>query len=61
VGKKSIGSIVILILLFGNAHWGLCATYKSEYKMSTVVGPTGPWGEGASRFAEAVKKATEGA
>ncbi len=28
--------------------------------MSIVVGPTGPWGEGAARFAEAVKKATDG-
>jgi tripartite ATP-independent transporter DctP family solute receptor len=28
--------------------------------MSIVVGPTGPWGEGASRFAEAVKTATQG-
>ncbi len=36
------------------------ATYKPEYKMSIVVGPTGPWGESAARFAEAVKKATDG-
>ena len=36
------------------------AAYKPEYKMSIVVGPTGPWGEAAARFAEAVKKATDG-
>ena len=36
------------------------ANYKPEYKMSIVVGPTGPWGESAARFAEAVKKATDG-
>ncbi len=36
------------------------ATYKPEYKMSIVVGPAGPWGESAARFAEGVKKATDG-
>ncbi len=36
------------------------ATYKPEYKMSIVVGPQGPWGESAARFAEGVKKATDG-
>lgn len=60
MGKKCIGSVIILILLLGAVNWGFCATYKPEYKMSIVVGPTGPWGEGAARFAEAVKKATEG-
>lgn len=58
--KKCIGSVVILVLLLGTITWGYCASYKPEYKMSIVVGPTGPWGEGAARFAEAVKKATEG-
>jgi tripartite ATP-independent transporter DctP family solute receptor len=34
-----------------------CSTpYKSEYKLSVVVGPKGPWGEGASKFADLVRK-----
>lgn len=58
--KKCLGTLITLILLLGSVSWGGCLTYKPEYKMSIVVGPTGPWGEGAARFAEAVKKATEG-
>ncbi len=57
---KSVLTAVVLILILGTVHWGICATYKPEYKMSIVVGPTGPWGEGAARFAEAVRKATDG-
>lgn len=44
-------------LVSGNVD---AATYKPEYKMSIVVGPQGPWGESAARFAEGVKKATDG-
>jgi TRAP-type transport system periplasmic protein len=58
--KKGFCWAIVLILLLGTAPWALCATYKPEYKMSIVVGPIGPWGEGAARFAEAVKKATDG-
>jgi len=47
-----------LVLVFSAACFS--ANYKPEYKMSVVVGPTGPWGESAARFADAVKKATEG-
>ena len=60
MGKQFLGWSVLFILLFGVVSLGLGATYKPEYKMSIVVGPTGPWGEAAARFAEAVKKATEG-
>jgi len=60
MGKQSLGWSVLFILLFGVVSLGLGTTYKPEYKMSIVVGPTGPWGEGAARFAEAVKKATDG-
>jgi TRAP-type transport system periplasmic protein len=60
MGKKCLALAVIGILIFGAVSLGLCTTYKPEYKMSIVVGPTGPWGEGAARFAEAVKKATDG-
>lgn len=34
--------------------------YKKEYKMSVVVGPKLPWGEGATRFADIVRERTDG-
>jgi TRAP-type transport system periplasmic protein len=60
MAKVCVSLTVILVLLLGAAGMGYSANYKPEYKMSVVVGPTGPWGEGAARFAEAVKKATDG-
>ncbi|WP_227815604.1 DctP family TRAP transporter solute-binding subunit [Nitrogeniibacter aestuarii] len=35
-------------------------SYKSEYKLSTVLGDAFPWGWGASRWAELVKEKTDG-
>jgi tripartite ATP-independent transporter DctP family solute receptor len=34
--------------------------YKPEFKSSLVVGPTGPWGEGATRFADLLRERTQG-
>ncbi len=34
--------------------------YKDEYKMSVVVGPKLPWGEGATKFADLVRERTNG-
>ena len=34
--------------------------YKPEFKNSLVVGPTGPWGEAAIKFAELLKERTQG-
>ncbi len=34
--------------------------YKTEYKMSVVVGPKLPWGEGATKFADLVRERTNG-
>ncbi len=36
------------------------ATYKPEYKLSLVVGPKGPWGESAVKFADLVREQTGG-
>jgi len=36
------------------------AGYKKEYKMSVVVGPKLPWGQGATHFADIVRKKTDG-
>ena len=58
--KKSALFIILLILVVGFASMVFSENYKPEYKMSIVVGPAGPWGESAARFAEEVKKATDG-
>jgi tripartite ATP-independent transporter DctP family solute receptor len=34
--------------------------YKAEFKNSLVVGPNGPWGEGAARFADLLRERTQG-
>ncbi|MBI2015095.1 MAG: DctP family TRAP transporter solute-binding subunit [Candidatus Rokubacteria bacterium] len=34
--------------------------YKLEFKNSLVVGPSGPWGEAAIKFAELLKERTQG-
>ena len=49
-----------LSLAFSLATPLQAATYKPEYKLSLVVGPTNPWGEGATKFAELVKERTGG-
>lgn len=36
------------------------AAYKGEYKLSVVVGPKFPWGEGATKFADLVRERTNG-
>jgi tripartite ATP-independent transporter DctP family solute receptor len=36
------------------------AQYKAELKNSLVVGPTGPWGEAAVKFADLLKERTHG-
>jgi tripartite ATP-independent transporter DctP family solute receptor len=57
--------VVILGVLAALAlAWALPGTgeagYKPEYKASIVVGPAGPWGESAIRFADLVKERTNG-
>ncbi len=58
--KKMIILSVLLGVAFSFSTYPYAADYKPEYKMSIVVGPQGPWGESAARFAEGVKKATDG-
>jgi TRAP-type transport system periplasmic protein len=59
VHKEALLSTMVILTLFVSMEVG-AANYKPEYKMSIVVGPQGPWGESAARFAEGVKKATDG-
>jgi TRAP-type transport system periplasmic protein len=52
--------LLFLIFFFLAPHFAPAASYKSEYKLSVVVGPKGPWGEGAAKFSELVRKKTDG-
>ncbi len=52
--------LAALALIFTLPGTGETATYKPEYKTSLVVGPTGPWGEAAARFADMVKERSGG-
>src|SRR3990172_260483 len=52
--------MMVLAVAVGLAGPAEAATYKPEYKASLVVGPTGPWGEAAARFADLVKERSGG-
>ena len=50
-------ALVIPLLTAGLAD---AQSYKAEFKNSLVVGPTGPWGEAAAKFADLLKERTQG-
>lgn len=52
--------LVATAILATASSWTMAGTYKDEYKMSIVVGPKGPWGEGAQKFADLVRERTQG-
>jgi tripartite ATP-independent transporter DctP family solute receptor len=53
---KLIASIAALLLALPAA----AADYKSEYRLSTVLGTAFPWGQAGERWAELVKEKTQG-
>ncbi len=55
--KKILVLGVVLSLVLTSLAF---AGYKSEYKLSLVVGPSSPWGIAGQKFAELVKERTEG-
>jgi tripartite ATP-independent transporter DctP family solute receptor len=59
-----IKKLFVLLMVFGMvtlfSSLVSAASYKPEYKMSVAVGPQGPWGESAAKFAELVKERTQG-
>lgn len=58
---RRMGTVVMaLVLALAVAGPAAAATYKPEYKTSLVVGPTGPWGEAAAKFADLVKERSGG-
>jgi len=58
-----IRSLLKLVLAAGAlsvATLGSAQSYKSEYRMSLVLGPAFPWGKGGQIWAELVKERTQG-
>ena len=59
--RKLLGLVLILAVVVA---WSVppvsAAAYKSEYKLSTVVGKPFPWGIAGERWAELVKEKTGG-
>jgi tripartite ATP-independent transporter DctP family solute receptor len=55
---RRVGMVVLMLALA--AAPAAAASYKPEYKTSLVVGPTGPWGEAAAKFADLVKERSGG-
>jgi len=51
---------VALLAALAGAASPAAAQYKAEFKNSLVVGPTGPWGEAAAKFADLLKERTQG-
>src|SRR3990167_9238343 len=54
---------VVFILVAALVVWAAAPAaaqqYKPEFKSSLVVGPSGPWGEAASKFADLLKERTQ--
>ncbi len=50
---------MVLAVLTGVAP-AVAEPYKPEFKNSLVVGPSGPWGESAIRFADLLRERTQG-
>ena len=53
-------AILVSVLGAALATAPAAAQYKPEFKNSLVVGPTGPWGEAAAKFADLVRERTQG-
>lgn len=54
--------VLALVLAWGvsSALPAAAQSYKPEFKNSLVVGPSGPWGEAAAKFADLLKERTKG-
>jgi tripartite ATP-independent transporter DctP family solute receptor len=58
---KKCGIFLLFLLMLSLAlPLPSSAGYKPEYKLSVVVGPKGPWGEGAQKFADLVREKSGG-
>ena len=57
---RRLFSVLIALWSLSLATSAGAQQYKPEFKTSIVVGPTGPWGEAASKFADLLKERSNG-
>jgi TRAP-type transport system periplasmic protein len=60
LNRSQMCAIFFLLFWAVPAVLWAASDYKDEYKMSVVVGPKLPWGEGATKFADLVRERTDG-
>ncbi len=58
--RKTAGLLMGAALMLALGLAPAQAAFKSQYKLSIVVGPTTAWGMGAQKFADLVKEKTDG-
>src|SRR5690606_1548690 len=58
--RTLLGALACSIAALGAAGSAQAANYKSEYKLSLVVGTAFPWGQGAEIWANKVRERTDG-
>jgi len=58
--SKLLGALTFSAAAFAMAPSAMAADYKSEYKLSIVVGTTFPWGQGAEIWSDLVRERTDG-
>ncbi|AEC21551.1 hypothetical protein PT7_3011 [Pusillimonas sp. T7-7] len=58
--RSLLGAITCAVAALSATSTAHAADYKSEYKLSIVVGTTFPWGQGAEIWSKLVKERTEG-
>jgi len=56
--KALFAGLALAALILPGA--AVAASYKAEYKLSTVLGPAFPWGKAGERWSELVKEKTAG-
>jgi tripartite ATP-independent transporter DctP family solute receptor len=58
--KRALVTALVSVLCLTAAAAPAGAQYKPEFKSSLVIGPAGPWGESAIKFADLLKERTQG-
>ena len=58
--RSLLGAITCAVAALSATSAAHAADYKSEYKLSIVVGTTFPWGQGAEIWSRLVKERTDG-
>lgn len=58
--RTLLGAIACSVAAFAATSTAYAADYKSEYKLSIVVGTAFPWGQGAEIWSKLVRERTDG-